>query len=212
MKQQKQIFKKQSFLKSNFFLLLTAAAVIVILTLTFIYKKRSFAQTNYNYGNDPILLRYSGSAVTLPYAADKPSHNTPVKAIFSILNFPANPNLIPPGLRLVAHIVNLYRVAGVNPKDVHLDVVFHGNGTPAAFDNQAYSHHLSKPDLKVTRNPNIPLIRELQKDGVKMFVCGQAMRVLHYKRKDILPGIKEVYSGLTFIINRQNHHYAYFEL
>jgi intracellular sulfur oxidation DsrE/DsrF family protein len=209
---QRNIFQKRSFSRGRFLLLLTLAATAGILTLSFFYKKKSFAQSNYNYGNDPILLRYAGGAVSLPYAADKPAHNTPVKAIFSILNFPSNPNLIAPGLRLIAHIVNLYRVAGVNPKDVHLDVVFHGNGTPAAFDNQTYAHHLSRPDLKVTKNPDIPLIRELQKDGVKMFVCGQAMHVLHYHKKDILPGIKEVYSGLTFIINRQNHHYAYFEL
>ncbi len=163
-------------------------------------------------GNDPVLLRYSIRAFEISHAVDAPKVDKPVRAVFSILNFPKNPNYIAPGLQVVARIVDLYRVAGVERREVHLVVVFHASGTPGALNNAAYSKHLGSAAIPVRGNPNIPLIKELQKDGVKMVVCGQAMHVFHYHRRDILPGIKEVYSGLTYIIHKRNEGYAYFPL
>jgi intracellular sulfur oxidation DsrE/DsrF family protein len=164
------------------------------------------------FGNDPVLLRYSIRAFETPHAIDVPKSDHSVMAVFSILNFPKNPNYVAPGLQVVARIVDLYRVAGVEKKDLHLVVVFHASGTPGALNNKAYAKHLGTAAIPVKENPNVVLIRELQKDGVKMVVCGQAMHVFHYHRSDILPGITEVYSGLTFIIHKRNEGYAYFPL
>ena len=56
--------------------------------------------------------------------------------------------------------MDLYRVAGVERREVHLEVVFHASGTPGALDNAAYAKHLGTEAIPVKGNPSIPLIKE----------------------------------------------------
>jgi intracellular sulfur oxidation DsrE/DsrF family protein len=148
----------------------------------------------------PRIKRYGG-VVPLPKAAQKPRRGTKV-----VLDITADPRLdaVIPGLERAARLLNLYAAAGVPEDGIKVALVLHGEATKAALNDRAYaSRFLTKT------NPNLPLIRELKKAGVEVYVCGQALHSKGFPMNEVVREVPVALAALTVVINKQAEGYAY---
>ncbi len=117
------------------------------------------------------------------------------------------PKELSKGLDKVARFVNIYSQAGKKPARARISVVLHGDATNLALNDAAYA-----AAFQTEANPNLPLLRELQKAGVEFVVCGQALTLKGYQPKQAAEEVQVAVSGLTALVNRQEDGYAYVPL
>ena len=108
------------------------------------------------------------------------------------------------GLERAARLLNLYGTAGMRAQDVKIALVLHGEATKSVLNDRAYqARH------EVDHNPNLPLIRELRKQGVEVLVCGQALSSKGYPDADVADGVSIAAAALTALANKQADVLAY---
>jgi intracellular sulfur oxidation DsrE/DsrF family protein len=142
-----------------------------------------------------------GGVVSLPRAAEQPVKGA--KALFDI-TADAKPGEVNKGLEQVARLLNLYGAAGLQPGDVKIAAVCHGDADKAVLNDAAY-----RARFKLTANPNLPLIRELKKAGVEVFVCGQSLHELGFKAEEVAEAVPVADSAMLVLVNKQSAGYAY---
>jgi hypothetical protein len=148
----------------------------------------------------PLVLGHGG-VVALPRAAEQPRKSA--RAIFDI-TVDAKPGIANKGLEQIARLLNLYGAAGMKGGDVKIAAVLHGDADKTALSDRAYAAR-----FKVAANANLPLIRELKKSGVEVFVCGQSLHELGYKAEKVAQEVPVADSAMLVLINKQAHGYAY---
>jgi len=84
----------------------------------------------------------------------------------------------------IARLINLHVASGIPLKNLSIIVVAHGPVLHSISTDQAYQKKFKM------NNPNLKLIKDLEKAGVRFIACGQAMSFLNVKEEDLLPGIK----------------------
>jgi intracellular sulfur oxidation DsrE/DsrF family protein len=141
-----------------------------------------------------------GDMVSLPEAAQQPRKGA--KVLFD-LTADAKPGDVNKGLVRTARLLNLYAAAGLPDHDVKVTVVLHGEATKAVLSDKAYAARFDAKD-----NPNLPLIRELKKAGVEVFVCGQSLNSKKYQAEEVAPEVTVAVSALTVLINKQAEGYV----
>ena len=137
----------------------------------------------------------------LPRAAEQPRKGA--KAVFDI-TADAEPGEVNKGLEQVARLLNLYGAAGLNAADVKIAAVCHGAADKAVLSDAAYVAR-----YKVAANPNLPLIRDLKKAGVEVFVCGQSLHELGFKTEEVADEVPVADSAMLVLVNKQTEGYAY---
>lgn len=147
----------------------------------------------------PIIPRHGG-VMPRPQAVEQPRAAT--KVVFDV-TADAQPTAINKGLERVARLLNLYGAAGLQPGDVKIAVVVHGDATLAILSDPAYQSR-----LQVGPNPNLPLLRELQQAGVEILVCGQALNYKGIPDTEVAADLPIAVSALTAVINKQTDGYA----
>ena len=110
------------------------------------------------------LVAGHGGVVPLPRAPEQPRKGA--KAVFDV-TAGAKPSEVNKGLEQVARLLNLYGAAGLKAENVKIAAVFHGEADKAVLSDAVYVARFN-----VAANPNLPLIRDLKKAGVEVFVCG----------------------------------------
>ncbi len=148
----------------------------------------------------PIIVGFGG-VVPLPNAAEKPRAGA--KIVFDV-TADAKPGDVNKGLDRAARLLNLYGAAGLKASDLKTTIVLHGEATKSALDDDFYP-----PRFGVERNPNLPLIRDLQKAGVEVFVCGQALNYKGFPESAVAKEIPIADAALTVTVNRQQDGYGY---
>lgn len=108
------------------------------------------------------------------------------------------------GLERAARLLNLYGAAGLQATDVKIAVVLHGEATKSILNDDFY-----KPRFGVEANPNLPLIRELKKAGVAVFVCGQALNYKGFPESAVSQDAAVAVAALTVVMNKQADGHAY---
>jgi intracellular sulfur oxidation DsrE/DsrF family protein len=151
----------------------------------------------------PIIPKVGG-VVPLPKAAEQPRKGA--KIVFDI-TADAKPADVSKGLERVARLLNLYGSAGLKAADVKVAIVFHGESTKSVLNDATYLEKFG-----VEKNPNLPVLRDLQKAGVDVFVCGQALNYKGFKESEVVEGASVALAALTVIVNRQADGYAYIPL
>jgi intracellular sulfur oxidation DsrE/DsrF family protein len=141
-----------------------------------------------------------GGVVSLPRAAEQPRKGA--KAVFDI-TADAKTGEVNQGLKHVARLLNLYGAAGLMARDVKIAAVFHGEADKAVLSDAAYAAR-----FKVAANPNLPLIRDLQKAGVEVFVCGQSLHDLGFKAEEVAGEVPVADSAMLVLLNKQTDGYA----
>jgi intracellular sulfur oxidation DsrE/DsrF family protein len=109
-----------------------------------------------------------------------------------------------PGLAEIGRQLNLHVYAGVPLSKVTMVAVFHGPALRALLNDEAYRKVLK------TGNPNLAIVEELQKAGVTLIACGQALTRRGFEKKDLLPGVKLAVSAKTTSSYFQAKGYAVF--
>ena len=82
-------------------------------------------------------------------------------------------------------------------------VIIHGPATPLVLQNAPYAAR-----MKVAANPNAALIAALQKAGVSIRVCSQAMVGNEIMPNQVASGVEIDDSALTTLANLQIRGYA----
>ena len=134
-------------------------------------------------------------------AAEQPRKGA--KAVFNI-TANAKPGEVNKGLEQVARLLNLYGAAGLTARDVKIAAVLHGAADKAALSDTAYAAR-----FKVAANPNLPLIHDLKKAGVEVFVCGQSLHELGFKEEEVAEQVPVADSAMLVLVNKQADGYAY---
>ena len=148
----------------------------------------------------PIIANYGG-VLPRPRAVEQPRAGA--KVVFDT-TADAKPADVNKGLDRVARLLNLYGAAGLKAQDVKITIVLHGEATKSVLNDTDY-----KARFQVDENPNLPLIRELQKAGVEVLVCGQALNYKGFPDSEVADGISIAAAALTVVINKQTDGYAY---
>jgi len=148
----------------------------------------------------PIIAGFGG-VVRVSNAVEKPLPGA--KIVFDV-TADAKPSDVNKGLDRAARLLNLYGAAGLKASDIQIVVVLHGEATKSALSDEFY-----QPRFGVERNPNLPLIRDLQKAGVEIFVCGQALNYKGFPESVVAKELPIADAALTVTVNRQQDGYGY---
>lgn len=135
-----------------------------------------------------------GEVHPLPHAAFQPNPDVVYKILFVLHRGNQDPGVVNKGLERVATAVNLYVSAGVPLSHLKFAVIATSKATAIALDK---AHYQQKYQVA---NPNLPLVEALQKDGVDILVCGQAVAHHHYEYGWINPHITVVLGALPVIM------------
>jgi len=154
--------------------------------------------------SNPVIKEY-GKIVSLPKAAMQPDKNADYKVVFN-LTVGGDPDKVNSSLDRVARTVNIFASAGVPASHLHFVVVIHGPATPIVLDN---AHYQEKFKLD---NPNIPLIDAIEKAGVKVVVCGQALAHNKIAHEWVNPQVELTLSAITDVIILEKEGYQLFPL
>ncbi|MEW5834974.1 MAG: DsrE family protein [Pseudomonadota bacterium] len=111
-------------------------------------------------------------------------------------------------LQRLARLVNLMGYAKMPPSHVHIVALLDREAGLAALTDDAYRRY----DKKSPGNPNLPLLHALQKAGVKLMVCSQAMAGMGLKDSDIDPSVTITLSGLSDPVIYGQRGYTFMQL
>lgn len=135
-------------------------------------------------------------------AVHKPDPARTYKVVFELTHPSSSPSAVNGALDHVARTVNIFVAAGVPLDHLKIVAVAAGPATPIVLDN---AHYRAKFGVD---NPNLPLIRQLTKDGVEISVCAQAMGEHHFKYGWQAHDVTLSLSALSTVITLQNQGYA----
>ncbi|HTS45679.1 MAG TPA: DsrE family protein [Puia sp.] len=131
---------------------------------------------------------------------EKPDSLMKFKLLMEVTNWSsdsASKKEINSGLAEVGRLINLHIAAGVPLKNIEAVVVVHAGALNALLNNEAYREKFN------TDNPNLHLLQQFEKLGVKLITCGQAMVFLNFDRKDIIPYAKTALTAQVVLSNYQ---------
>jgi intracellular sulfur oxidation DsrE/DsrF family protein len=97
------------------------------------------------------------------------------------------------GLSEIARAINLHAAAGIPVANIHAVVIVFMQGLNVLLKDEKYLEKYKSV------NPNIILLEELQKAGVKFITCGQSMARIGVKKEDMIPNAKVSLSARTAI-------------
>ncbi len=149
----------------------------------------------------PIIEGYGG-VVAVADAVEPPRAGT--KLVLDVTSEAKKPEEINKGLDRAARLLNLYGTAGLKASDISVTIVLHGEATKSVLSDDAWESR-----LQMKHNPNLPLIRLLQKAGVEVMVCGQALSYKKIDRSEVASDIPVAAAALTVLLNRQADGFAY---
>ncbi|MDH3650913.1 MAG: DsrE family protein [Saprospiraceae bacterium] len=136
------------------------------------------------------------------FAVERPDFTTdltiPYKVVFDIHSTPKSPDDINPEINTLARFLNMHAQVGVPLDSIEVAAVFHGE---ASTQTLADGPHL---ELFGVTNPNLPLLRKLQRSGAQLVLCGQSMYARDIDRADLDPGVQVALSAMTTIVSFQS--------
>lgn len=104
---------------------------------------------------------------------------------------PADAGKINRHFNSLARFINMHVANGVAPENLELALVVHGK---AALDLLTDKALISR---KLTANANADLLRELQANNVKVYLCGQTAQYFGIEAQHLLPGVALSLSAMS---------------
>lgn len=149
----------------------------------------------------PLIENY-GKVRDFPNALARPDPNKQHRLLMDVTKGAKSPDKVAPGIEKVARLANLYALAGVPKKNLHLVAVVHGKATAGVLDNE---HYHAKFGMD---NPNTPLLQALTDAGVQVYVCGQALAHHDFESAWVSSNVEIVLSALTALAKYQEAGYV----
>ncbi|MBS0261118.1 MAG: DsrE family protein [Planctomycetes bacterium] len=145
-------------------------------------------------------IRSAGGAAILPQAAFQPRKGA--KIVFDI-SLAGKPEEINKGLERLARLLNLYAGHGMSPADLDVVAVLHGQSAAAGVVDETYAKMTG-----TEKNPNLPVLQELNAAGVKLFFCGQTLAQKKISPDDLAPELKVATSAMLVVVQAQADGYS----
>lgn len=142
-----------------------------------------------------------GEVIPVESAGEKPDPAVDYKVVLNATKGGAA-DAPPVFLDKAAKVANLLAQSGVPAEHRHVVVILQGAATTAV---------LNEKGLKargIARNPSTDLIAKLNKAGVSVRVCGQALAGAKIERDEVMPGVQVDLSALTTVTALQMRGYA----
>jgi intracellular sulfur oxidation DsrE/DsrF family protein len=139
---------------------------------------------------NPVIKGF-GTVYEVPFAVENPDPSLNYKVIFDLVTGSEKPEILLENLETVAKFINLQALGGVSSKHLKIITVLHGGAAFIVMNNEAYHKKFG------VDNPNLPLITELNKAGVQLFVCGQTLFKRNIDNQSVTPEVKVALSALT---------------
>jgi intracellular sulfur oxidation DsrE/DsrF family protein len=146
-----------------------------------------------------------GTVAPVPGAHDVPDPKLDYKVVFDVSRGAAADGKPAAGLDRVARFVNMLAASGVAASHRHVVAVLSGAATEAVMTDASYAARHAG-----AKNPNTPLIAQLQAAGVSVHLCGQAAAGAKLSPADLLPGVELDLSALTTVVLMEMQGYALF--
>ena len=142
--------------------------------------------------------KYSG-VFPVPGITEVPDPDMQYKLLFEMTQRNPDSLLNEPDMNLVeiARIINLHVASGIPLKNISVVVVVHGGALNSISTNPSYQKRF-KMD-----NPNLKLIKDLEKVGTRFISCGQAMNFINIKKDELLPEVKVSFTAQTALTGYQ---------
>lgn len=111
------------------------------------------------------------------------------------------------GITEIGRTFNLHVANGAPKENVDMVVIVHGGAIRTFLKDELYTKRNGIP------NPNIPVLQELSKNGVKFYVCGQSLGFLKMTSDSFIPELNVALSAKTAVTEFQAKGYSflYFE-
>jgi len=155
------------------------------------------AQTN----SSPVIPEADGFII-LPNAALQPDTNLTYKAIYNATRIPEDAKHILPALNMAGSELNALGACNISISHAKFVIVFHGDAIYGILDSLHYRQKFG------TDNPNLKVLSELKKAGVKLFVCGQNLLAENIDFKTISNDVTLASDALIVLMTFQNNGYA----
>jgi intracellular sulfur oxidation DsrE/DsrF family protein len=153
---------------------------------------------------NPVIKNFGG-VYDVPFAIEKPDPSINYKIVGEVgTEIPAPEKVFEP-LDHLARLYNLHIYGGVPQKNLDVVFVIYQFSTGIVLNNEAYRAKYN------VDNPNLQIIDELTKAGVKVIVCGQSLMKQHMDPKAVNPNVKIAVSRFTTVSTYQMKGYAFFK-
>ncbi|MEP5612177.1 MAG: DsrE family protein [Cyclobacteriaceae bacterium] len=152
----------------------------------------AFAQKRVN----PVIKNFGG-IYDIPEATVRPDPNQEYKIVIDVYGGTDDKVKVDRSLNNVARMLNLHAVGGVDPGNMKVVLALHAKSTYSILDDESYKEKFGSP------NPNIALVRELKKAGVRITVCGQSLRGREVENSQVLTEVEIATSMLTTVTSYQ---------
>lgn len=127
---------------------------------------------------------------------------TPFKVLFDLSTAPEDPSQMNPRINTVARFLNMHAEAGKSRDQLQVAAVFHGNASYSLLKNEAYKEKFG------VDNPNIGLIKALQKADVPIILCGQTASHRNLSDDRRIEGIQLALSTMTAMVQWKQKGYT----
>lgn len=136
-----------------------------------------------------------GGVYDVPFAMERPNPALDYKILVDVNTASEKPEMVHEGLETAAKIVNLHSLAGVPQNKLQVILVVHGAAAINLVNNTIYKQKFA------VENPNLPLLTELGKAGVKIYICGQTIQKRNIDYHQLAPEVTVALSAITTITN-----------
>lgn len=113
---------------------------------------------------------------------------------------PSEPNKL---IETAARYLNMHEKAGVDPENMKIALVLHGNAVFDVLKDEFYSEKFPG----INKNPNLPLIEALTNKGVQVILCGQSTAHHKVTREKADENARFALSAMTALVQLQNDDY-----
>lgn len=140
------------------------------------------------------------------YTIESPEFTTDTSSVLKVVfdvdrSFDATkPNAL---IETAARFLNMHEKAGVDPENMKIALVLHGKSVNDVLLDEEY---ISK-NPESSKNPNLPLIEALSKQGVEIILCGQSATHYQVSRENASEHVKFALSAMTALVQLQNNAY-----
>ncbi len=141
-------------------------------------------------------LPSAGMAKDVPGAKELPDPNLMYKIVFNDPTATKKPGTVNQGLLAIGHLYNTLVHYGVPADHIDFAVVLHRGTTNSILKDEFY-----KPRHNGADNPDLAMIKEMTKVGIKFHVCGQAVLAAKIDPKWITPEVELDLWALTTLTN-----------
>jgi intracellular sulfur oxidation DsrE/DsrF family protein len=140
--------------------------------------------------------------VVIPGAAVPIRADRVYRAVYDARQKADDPAQLLPAIDMAGSELNALAVEGVPLTQAKFAIVFHAGGIDGILDNAHYKAKFGRD------NPNLPVIAQLRKAGVELYVCGQNLAYDHVDPAVLTPDVRVATDALIVLMTLENQGYA----